>query len=231
VADEGWAEVLEGWLGSLGIPWPRRRDPLWRRTRQSRVGGSFTTRALSRFVSALRTDPHPVILDLGPASGRTVSFLGLELSCKLIVSDLVQGLEDAEEAGERAQFIDSWMAQPPASVDGVLCWDLFDYLPPQDADALAAAVARILKPGGVAFAMFSTIRYEAAGSVRFAIDDVTRITYRPVPSSLRQRPVWLSRDVARLSGDLRVDEAYLLKHGMREVLLRKPRLRARSAGP
>jgi SAM-dependent methyltransferase len=189
------------------------------------------SRALSRFVGALRTDPYPVILDLGPASGRTVSFLGLELSCKLIISDLVQGLEDSAEAGESVRLIETWMDQPDASVDGILCWDLFDYLDRPDAEALAAAVARILKPGGVAFAMFSTVRYEAAESVRFAIDDAAHITYRPGPSSLRQRHVWLSRDVARLSAGLLVDEAYLLKHGVREVLLRKPRLRARSATP
>jgi len=230
VADESWADVVEGWLGSLGIPWPRRQDPLWRRPRQSRAAGSFASRALGRFVRALRADPHPVILDLGPASGRTVSFLGLELACKLIVSDLVQGLEDAAARRDDAPMIGAWMDQQPASVDGVLCWDLFDYLPLEDAEALAGALAKILKPGGVAFAMFSTVRYEGAESVRFAIDDLSHMTYRPVPSSLRQRHVWLSRDVARLFGELRVDEAYLLKHGVREVLLRKPRLRARSTG-
>jgi hypothetical protein len=227
VAEEGWADVLEGWLGTLGISWPRRQDPLWRRTRQSRTAGAYATRALGRFVAALRANPHPVILDLGPASGRTVSFLGLELSCKLIVSDLVQVLEDEASGEPPAGHLASWIEQPESSVDGVLCWDLFDYLAPPDAAALAAALTRVLKPGGVAFAMFSTVHYESPECLRFAIEDVARLSYRPSPSPLRQRDVWLSRDVTRLFADLRVDDAYLLKHGVREVLLRKPRMRAR----
>ncbi len=223
MADVGWSDVLDGWLGTLGLSWPRRRDPLWRRTRQHRVPGVYASRALGRFVGALRSNPHAVILDLGPAAGRSVSFFGLELSCKLIVSDLVQGLEDAGRDREYGPVVASWFAQPDASVDGVLCWDVFDYLEPADADVLAAGLTRLLKPGGVVFAMFSTVRYEADESLRFSIEDLSRLTYRPVESSLRQRQVWLSRDVTRLFGDLRVDEAYLLKHGVREVLLRKPR--------
>ncbi|MDO8835802.1 MAG: hypothetical protein Q7V01_09400, partial [Vicinamibacterales bacterium] len=75
-----------------------------------------------------------------------------------------------------------------------------------------------------ALALFSTVAYAAPEITRFAIEDENHLTYRPVPASLTQSPVWSGRDIARIFSALRVDETYLLSHGLREVLLRKPRL-------
>ena len=217
---------LSDWLGRFGISWPGRSDPGWSRTVAGRGGGRHATRALRRFVDTLRTIEHPVILDLGPAAGQTVSFLGHELECRLVVADLFASLEAAEAGdpgGSRADIIRQSLEQPAGSVDAVICWDLCDYLEQDDADALAAAVTHVLKPGGVALAMFSTVLYQSAEITRFAIETIEFLNYRPVPSALMQRRVWLSRDVTRIFSPLRVDETYLLAHGQREVLLRKTR--------
>lgn len=217
---------LSDWLGRFGISWPGRRDPLWSRREESRSPGLRVTRALRRFVDILRPIDNPTILDLGPACGSTVSVLGHELACRLVVADLYAQLNDATgpvSDGAIRNVLAQDFRQAASSAHGVLCWDLFDYLSREEAERLGASVARVLKPGGVAFALFSTVAYVAPELTRFAVEDLDHLAYRPVPAAMTQSQVWLARDITRLFGSLRVDETYLLSHRVREVLLRKPR--------
>ena len=47
-----------------------------------------TSVVLPRFLGAVAPRPSPVILDLGPAIGTNVTFLGERLACKLLIGDL-----------------------------------------------------------------------------------------------------------------------------------------------
>lgn len=217
---------LSDWLGRFGISWPGRHDPLWSRREENRTPGLRVTRALRRFVECLRPIDNPTILDLGPACGPTVSLLGHELGCRLVVADLYAEIDGATGAGPDGagrNVLAQGLGQAAASADGVLCWDLFDYLSRDEAERLGASVAQVLKPGGVAVALFSTVSYAAPELTRFAIEDLDHLVYRPVPAAMTQSQVWSARDITRIVGSLRVDETYLLSHRVREVLLRKPR--------
>jgi hypothetical protein len=217
---------LSDWLGRFGISWPGPRDPLWSRKEAHRLPGRRTTRALRRFVETLRPLENPAILDLGPACGPTVSFLGHELGCRLVVADLYAEFDAATGQGADAAVrkgLAEDLRQAAGSADGVLCWDLFDYLSRGESQLLGASVARVLRPGGVALALFSSVAYAAPELTRYAIDDIDHLTYRPVPSAMTQGQVWSGRDIARIFSGLRVDETYLLAHGLREVVLRKLR--------
>ena len=120
---------LSDWLSRFGISWPGRRDPLWSRTEAHRTPGRRVTRALRRFVETLRSIDNPAILDLGPACGPTVSFLGHELGCRLVVADLYAEFDAAAGPGADAaarKVLAENLRQAAGSADGVLCWDLFD---------------------------------------------------------------------------------------------------------
>jgi hypothetical protein len=226
VSDEGKEGSLSDWLARFGVSWPRRRDPIWSRSLPKRVEECRPTRVLRRFVDTLRAIEHPVLLDLGQASGQTIGFLGNELACRLVVSDLAGALDAATERGgapTRSEVIQACFDREPDSIDGVLCWDLCDYLDAEEAGALTAGVARVLKPGGVTIAVFSTVTYDSSEVMRFAIEDTDHIMHRPAPSAMRQHQVWLSRDIVQLFKGLHVDEMYLLAHGEREVLVKKHR--------
>jgi hypothetical protein len=143
----------------------------------------------------------------------------------VVVTDLYAELDSSMREGGLALLpaaIAATINQPPESLDGVLCWDVCDYLTRDAATALSTALLRVLKPGGVALALFSTLSFGAPEFTRFVIDDPDHIRYRPFPSSLAQQRVWLSRDTVRLFAPLNADETYLQAHGEREVLLRKP---------
>ncbi len=70
--------------------------------------GVFLTRALSKFVAALEAVDAPVVVDLGPAVGANVTFLGDRLGCKLHVADVLSKVEtwwpppEPDDAGDRS---------------------------------------------------------------------------------------------------------------------------------
>ena len=73
-----------------------------------------------------------MLLDLGPVVGSNVSFFGEQLGCKIFVEDIFADLDRHVRDGklERAarRFSKKRFPQADGSVDGILCWDLIDYL-------------------------------------------------------------------------------------------------------
>src|SRR5262245_49805118 len=100
----------------------------------------FATKALRKFLSALTAHDSPVLLDLGPVVGSNVSFFGEQLGCKIFVEDIFADL-DRHVRGTKLEELPEYLAarfpQATGSVDGILCWDLIDYLDKPSAQALA----------------------------------------------------------------------------------------------
>jgi len=193
------------------------------------------TRVLARFVGALSARPDPVVIDLGPVVGPNVAFFGEELGCKIIVEDLSENIDRHVRAGtldDLPATLVGRVTQESETIDGVLCWDLFDYLEKPTAQRLARELVRVLRPEGVLFALFNTSeprQDSGAEYTRHVVMDKARLEYRPYPATrARQRPV-PNREIERLFTPLRVVEQFLLKSNVREVLLRKPA--AISPGP
>ena len=141
---------------------PKAKRPKTRgRVKGSRMGfgsaGSddvFTTRALAKFVAALEGRESPVVVDLGAAVGANVTFLGDRLGCKLHVADILSKVEtwwspvgsseettDVDAAALEVEHERRRLARrldhSSDSADGVLGWDVFDYLDDEAAPALA----------------------------------------------------------------------------------------------
>ena len=105
-----------------------------------------------------------------------------------------------------------------------MCWDVFDYLEKPAAQTLAGQVARILRPGGVALAFFSTAppRPEHALYTKRVIVDETTVEHRDYPAARGKQTPQLNRDIIRMFEPLRVSEQFLLKMNVCEMLFRKP---------
>ena len=183
------------------------------------------SRALRPFLDAIRNIGAPVIVDLGPVIGSNVNFLGEQLSCKIHVEDLYGDIDRLTRAGQEdglAAFLSSRLPYEPGSVDGVLAWDLFDYLQNAEAEALARRLVTSLKPGGFVMALFSTVLTDDLSFRKYVIVDSDHLRHRRKPSVRRAKRVWLGRDVARLLAPIEVAESHLLTHHQRETLLRQP---------
>src|SRR3954462_14620556 len=109
----------------------------------------FATKALRKFLTSLTSRESPVLLDLGPVVGSNVSFFGEQLGCKIFVEDIFADLDRHVRAGkieEFAEFLAKRFPQESDTVDGILCWDLIDYMDKLSAQALATQLTRVLRP-------------------------------------------------------------------------------------
>jgi hypothetical protein len=110
-------------------------------------------------------------------------------------------------------------------VDGILCWDVFDYLDKSSAKALSAQLTRILKPEGVLLAFFATAPPPADREPsydRFVVVDARTLHARSQRGSRAKQRPHENRDIQLMFSPLVVAEQFLLKSRIREVLLRKP---------
>jgi hypothetical protein len=184
-----------------------------------------STKALRKFVAALRQCPSPTLLDLGPVVGSNIQYFGEQLGCKVIVEDVFEALDrfDREDRlAELAPFLESRFPQARLSVDGILCWDLFDFLDRRSAQVAAAHMMRVLKPNGALFGMFSTEHPVEARFTRFVVVDDETLRHRPYAKPRMRQAVMQNRDLSQLFGQLRVSDLFLLQTKVREILFRKP---------
>ena len=186
------------------------------------------TKGLPKFLATLSGRQQPLLLDLGPVVGPSLTFFGEQLGCKIFVEDLATDIDRQFRDGKPSDplaFYAQRFPQETGSIDGILCWDLFDFLDRPSGQALAKQLTRILRPDGALLAFFNTTA-PAPGAkphyTRHVVVDPSRLQYRTY-SGLQQRQKPLNnRDIQRMFEPLRVTEQFLLKSTMREVLFRKP---------
>lgn len=164
-------------------------------------------------------------MDLGPVVGATISFFGEELACRIFVEDLYAIVEAHAQSGTRdqlGQVLVEQLAREEGSIDGILCWDLFDYLDGDSAPRLATHLVRLLKPGGVLHAFFGQKSATLDHYTRFVVEGADRLALRTAPATPTPRHVIVNRDINRMFEGLVVSESVLLKSNARETLFRKP---------
>ena len=184
------------------------------------------TKALKKFLTTLGSHPQPTLLDIGPVVGHNVTFFGERLGCKFQVEELSKDIERhvrEDKMAELPEFLNKRFPQADDSFDGILCWDLFDYLDKKSAASLAKQLTRILRPGGVLFALFNATETPPAAKTytRFVVVDDTNIQHRPYPATRGKQKPLPNRDIQRMFEPLRVVDQFLLKTNTREMLFRK----------
>lgn len=185
----------------------------------------LATRAFPKFLNALNQRDAPVIVDFGPVIGTNVAFFGERLGCKIFVEDLFADVERHSKAGTRAsmaEFFDTRLSQAEATVDGVLCWDLFDFLDRASSVMLARRIATMLRPGGAVFGYFGAAAADLSHYSKYVIHGESELRVRHYPATPVKRNVLQNRDIMKMFEPLTVAESFLLKSNMRETLFRRP---------
>jgi hypothetical protein len=186
----------------------------------------FSTKALRKFLASLTSRESPVLLDLGPVVGSNVSFFGEQLGCKIFVEDIFADLDRHVTAGTLEAlpaFLKARFPQESGSVDGILCWDLIDYLDRRAAQELASELTRVLRPDGALLAFFrATAQAADSRYTKFIVADESNLRHRSYPAARGRQAVLLNRDIIRLFSGLRVSDSFLLQNNLREILFRKP---------
>jgi hypothetical protein len=183
------------------------------------------TKALRKFLRTLEAQEAPVLLDLGPVIGSNLTFFGETLGCKVFIEDLYADLERHVRAGTTADlpgFFGTRLTQTAGTIDGILTWDLMDYLEPAAAQALATQLTRLMKVNGALLGFFSTLQRTDLHYTKFVISDEQTLRHRQYPASRGRQRVLQNRDIIRLFESLRVSDSFLLQTNLREILFRKP---------
>jgi hypothetical protein len=184
----------------------------------------FGTKALPKFLSHLTARETPVLLDLGPVVGGNVSFFGEQLGCKIFVEDIFADLDRHVRAGTLdalPEFLKTRLPQETDSVDGILCWDLFDFLDKPSSLALAKQIVRMLRSGGAVMGFFCTAAVERAPFTKFEVIDDQSLRHKHHAGTGGAKTSIPNRDIIKMFEGLVVAESFLLKNSTREILLRK----------
>ena len=183
------------------------------------------SKALEKFIGALKHKEAPVLIDFGPVIGTNVAFFGEHLGCKLYIEDLATEIDKHTRAKTRdalPETLAKRFTMPDASVDGVLCWDIFDFLELAAAKALAQQVVRVLRPGGAVMGFFCTKTVERSPFTKFEVVETTQsLRNRPHSGAGGSKFVLQNRDIIKMFDGISVSESFLLKSNTREILLRK----------
>jgi Methyltransferase domain len=185
----------------------------------------IASKALTKFIAALHHHEAPVLIDFGPVIGTNVAFFGEHLGCKLFIEDLATEIDKHTRAGTREQLPQTLAArftQADQSVDGVLCWDIFDFLEAPAAKALAREIVRVLRPGGAVMGFFCTKPVDRAAFTKYEIvEETSSLRHRHHAGTGGPKFVLQNRDIIKMFDGLSVSESFLLKSNTREILLRK----------
>ena len=183
------------------------------------------SKAFPKFLSALSHQPEPsAVIDFGPVIGSNVAFLGEQLGCKLFIEDLITELDRHTKAGTMDALpaaLESRLRRDDESVDGILCWDYFDFLDKTAAQALAKHLVKLLRPGGAVMGFFCTAAVERAPFMKYEIVDNQSLRHRHHPGAGGAKHPLQNRDIIKMFDGLVVSDSFLLKNNTREILLRK----------
>ncbi len=185
----------------------------------------FATKALRKFLASLLVREAPLLLDLGPVVGGNVTFFGEQLGCKIFVEDIFADVDRhvrAEKLEEFPAFLARRFPQSDSTFDGILCWDLFDYLDRPSAQALASQLMRLLRLDGALLGFFGNTQSHDVRYTKYIIVDEVSLRYRRYPAARGRQATLLNRDIIRLFPTLRVSDSFLLQNNTREILFRKP---------
>jgi len=189
---------------------------------------ALPSKALAKFLSGLSGREQPTLLDLGSVVGGNLNFFGEQLGCKITVEDLTKDIDrhvGNDTVGGLPEFLAHRFSQPDATFDGIICWDVFDYLEKPAVQALATQVARLLKPGGLVLAFFNHTETPKPGQptyTRYVVVDPRTLEHRTYPAARGKQKPLPNRDLQRLFEPLAITDQFLLKTNLREVIFRKP---------
>ena len=132
------------------------------------------------------------LLDVGPVWQHTVGFF-IERGFRVYSEDLMgelqafleaeeakvralgpgEGDEDMTPAGRATRFLKTSLQQEPGTLDGILLWDLLDYLDGPLGARVVARITSLVRDGGVVLALFHSRKPE--GFHRYRVHDAENL--------------------------------------------------------
>lgn len=166
-----------------------------------------------------------LILDAGPAWQSTIEFF-TERGYKMYADDIFRACREArEDEAEKplvARFLARCLDQPDNSFDGILIWDLIDYLDEEVLTAVVRRLHQIARPGGLVLGIFhSKIPTPTPEFRRYRIRNAETLEIIPTGMTLPVRRALANRQLLDLFGQFRSSKTFIGRDNLREALFLK----------
>jgi 2-polyprenyl-3-methyl-5-hydroxy-6-metoxy-1,4-benzoquinol methylase len=185
------------------------------------------SRGLEEFFAQIRDQSGLTILDLGGATQKNVSFI-TELGHRLYSEDFLAILHETFGAGETEQsnpgqieyFLKQTLDYPEGTFDGVLVWDVLEYLTPALLNAVIERLHKVVKPKSYMLAFFhSDDKLQGVPCYTFRIAEMNALE---VSQQGLRKPAQLfnNRSLEKLFGRFDSVKFFLTRERLREVIIR-----------
>jgi hypothetical protein len=210
--------------GAIASPKPSRAGVPDREvvvTRQSR--------ALEQFFTYISDQTGLSILDLAGVTQENVTYV-TDLGHKLYAQDFLRSLDDtfgADEIQEQAAgnridyFLDQNLDFPENSFDGVLIWDVMQYLSPALLSATIQRLHRIVRPKSYLLAFFNAdekITHSPKTTFRIRDKSTLELVQR---GQRKQAQMFNNRSLEKLFGQFESVKFFLTRESLREVIVKR----------
>jgi 2-polyprenyl-3-methyl-5-hydroxy-6-metoxy-1,4-benzoquinol methylase len=186
------------------------------------------SRGIEQFFGFFRDQAGLTILDLGGAHQENINFI-TSLGHKFYSEDFLRILQevfasdpaDQSNPGRIEYFLRQSLDYPDEHFDGVLVWDVLEYMEPPLLSATVERLMRMIKPQGYLLAVFhSADRPETLPCCTFRIQDLQTLQV----SQSGQRTVqhlFNNRGLEKLFQGFESVKFFLTRDSLREVIVRK----------
>jgi hypothetical protein len=198
-------------------------------SRGRRLPDTRQSRGLEQFFASFRDQTGLSILDLGGARQENINFV-TSLGHKFYSEDCLrifqetfgQDVADQSNPGRIDFFLRQSLDYPDEQFDGVLAWDVLEYMEPPLLLATAERLWRMLKPQGYLLAFFqSADRKETVPGYDFRIQDLRTLQISHHDERLPTQQVFNNRSLERLFHRFESVKFFLTRDHLREVIVRK----------
>ena len=186
------------------------------------------SRGLEEFFGYIRGQSGLTILDLGGATQQNISFI-TNLGHRLYSESFLQTLEEAFDArGAPDQsngagiehFLRQALNYQPLHFDGVLIWDLLEYLEPTLLTAVVERLHKIVRPKSYMLAFFhSDAKLEAVPHYTFRIQELN-LLHVTQQGSRHPAQLFNNRSLEKLFGKFESVKFFLTRDRLREVIIK-----------
>jgi 2-polyprenyl-3-methyl-5-hydroxy-6-metoxy-1,4-benzoquinol methylase len=186
------------------------------------------SRGLEEFFNYIRDQSGLTILDLGGATQQNVSFI-TNLGHRLYSEDFLQilnetfggeGSPDQSNSGQIDYFLRQSLDYPEGHFDGVLIWDVLEYLAPALLTAVVERLHTIVRPKSYMLAFFhSDDKLDSAPFYTFRIQEVNTLQVAQY-GSRRPAQLFNNRSLEKLFGRYESVKFFLTRERLREVIIK-----------
>ena len=192
------------------------------------VLSSRPSRGLEEFFTQIRDTSGLTLLDLGGATQKNVTFI-TDLGHRLYSEDFLRMLKEAFDSDDAADqtnpgrieyFLKQTLDYPQGHFDGVLVWDVLEYLNPVLLNAVVERLHYIVRPRAYMLAIFhSDDKAEEVPSYAFRI---THLDSLEILQHGTRRPAQLynNRSLEKLFGRFESVKFFLTRERLREVIIK-----------